>query len=255
MSQQTTKTELDPNSKHASGIVARARRQCVELLQGMRCRALILTEVSRRMYLRSASAVLGSLMCLAATHAHAYDVKEIGSFHIGGEEVVLSGLPERQLRFAANSPQMRVDPNGAFEVGQMYVQYVLLRSPKSPYPILMWHGGGLAGPTWETKPDGGEGWQNWFLRAGYDVYVSDAVERGRASWARYPEIYSVEPFFSDQIGSLGAVQVWSGWFIFEPTRSPQTVSEHCVSCRSDGSVREAAPSTLDDQRRTDPEGL
>ena len=60
----------------------------------------------------------------------------------------------------------------------MYVQYVLLRSPKSPYPILMWHGGGLAGPTWETKPDGGEGWQNWFLRAGYDVYVSDAVERG-----------------------------------------------------------------------------
>ena len=134
-------------------------------------------------------------MCLAATHAHAYDVKEIGSFHIGGEEVVLSGLPERQLRFAANSPQMRVDPNGAFEVGQMYVQYVLLRSPKSPYPILMWHGGGLAGPTWETKPDGGEGWQNWFLRAGYDVYVSDAVERGRASWARYPEIYSVEPFF------------------------------------------------------------
>jgi pimeloyl-ACP methyl ester carboxylesterase len=134
-------------------------------------------------------------MCLAAPNADAYDVKEIGSFHIGGEEVILSGLPERDLRFAANSPPMHVNPNGAFEVGQMYVQYVLLKSPKSPYPILMWHGGGLAGPTWETKPDGAEGWQSWFLHDGYDVYVSDAVERGRASWARYPEIYSVEPFF------------------------------------------------------------
>ena len=31
------------------------------------------------------------------------------------------------------------------------------------------------------------------MRAGYDTYVSDAVERGRASWARYPEINKVEP--------------------------------------------------------------
>jgi predicted esterase len=35
----------------------------------------------------------------------------------------------------------------------------------------------------------------YFLRQGHDVYVSDAVERGRASWARYPEIFKTEPFF------------------------------------------------------------
>ena len=35
----------------------------------------------------------------------------------------------------------------------------------------------------------------FFLRAGHDVYVSDAVERGRASWARYPEIFTSEPLF------------------------------------------------------------
>ena len=58
----------------------------------------------------------------------------------------------------------------------------------------MWHGGGLSGVTWETKPDGKPGWQNYFLKAGHDVYVSDAVERGRASWARYPEIFKTEPF-------------------------------------------------------------
>ena len=31
------------------------------------------------------------------------------------------------------------------------------------------------------------------MRAGYDTFVSDAVERGRASWARYPEINPGEP--------------------------------------------------------------
>jgi pimeloyl-ACP methyl ester carboxylesterase len=49
--------------------------------------------------------------------------------------------------------------------------------------------------TWETKPDGKPGWQMFFLRNGYDVYVVDAVERGRASWARYPEIFKSEPVF------------------------------------------------------------
>ena len=62
-------------------------------------------------------------------------------------------------------------------------------------PLLLWHGGGLTGVTWETKPDGKPGWQQFFLNAGYDVYVSDAVERGRASWARYPEIFKSEPLF------------------------------------------------------------
>ena len=33
---------------------------------------------------------------------------------------------------------------------QMYVQYTELAEPVCPYPILMWHGGGLTGVTWET---------------------------------------------------------------------------------------------------------
>ena len=77
----------------------------------------------------------------------------------------------------------------------MYVQYVKLAQPRARVPLLLWHGGGLSGVTWETKPDGKPGWQQFFLNAGYDVYVSDAVERGRASWARYPEIFKAEPMF------------------------------------------------------------
>ena len=124
-----------------------------------------------------------------------YGVSEVGSFHIGGRQVTLSGLPTKEIVFTAGAPPAKVDPNGEFAVEQMYVQYVKLAQPKARVPILLWHGGGLTGVTWETKPDGKPGWQQFFLNAGYDVYVSDAVERGRASWARYPEIFKSEPMF------------------------------------------------------------
>jgi hypothetical protein len=127
--------------------------------------------------------------------AQSLTVAEVGSFHVGGRSVSLTGLPTRDVVFTAGSAPIKVDPNGDFEVEQMYVQYVKLAQPKARYPLLLWHGGGLTGVTWETKPDGRPGWQMFFLRAGHDVYVSDAVERGRASWARYPEIFTSEPLF------------------------------------------------------------
>jgi pimeloyl-ACP methyl ester carboxylesterase len=133
---------------------------------------------------------------LAATPAAAdYLVKEVGSLHVGGRTETLSGLPSKDVVFSPGAPPIKVDPNGEFEVEQMYVQYVKLAQPKGKVPLLLWHGGGLSGVTWETKPDGKPGWQQFFLNAGYDTYVSDAVERGRASWARYPEIFKSEPMF------------------------------------------------------------
>jgi pimeloyl-ACP methyl ester carboxylesterase len=140
------------------------------------------------------AALLGG--CAAgADAAGGVEVTEIGSFHVGGRQVALSGLPNRELVFTAGGPPVRSDPNGEFEVEQMYVHYTKLSHPKARYPLLLWHGGGLSGVTWETKPDGQPGWQMFFLKAGHDTYVSDAVERGRASWARYPEVFATEPFF------------------------------------------------------------
>jgi pimeloyl-ACP methyl ester carboxylesterase len=122
-------------------------------------------------------------------------VKEVGSLHIGGRAVTLAGLPERDVVFSPGAPAIRVNPNGDFQVEQMYAQYVRLVDPKAKFPLLMMHGGGLTGVTYETKPDGKPGWQQYFLGAGHDVYVSDAVERGRASWARFPEVFKGEPMF------------------------------------------------------------
>ena len=125
----------------------------------------------------------------------ALSVKEIGSFHIGGGPVTLSGLPPRQLVLTQGMGVRAFPQDGDFETGQMYAQYIRLQAPRAKYPLLMWHGGGMTGTTWETKPDGGAGWQSWFLHAGHDVFVSDAVERGRAGWSRFPEVYPDEPHF------------------------------------------------------------
>jgi pimeloyl-ACP methyl ester carboxylesterase len=132
---------------------------------------------------------------LGACSTHTLQVADVGSFHVGGRAVTLSGLPQKELIFTPGAPPLKVDPNGDFEVESLYARYTLLANPKSQVPLLLWHGGGLSGVTFETKPDGAPGWENYFLHAGWSVYVSDAVERGRASWARYPEIFTSEPFF------------------------------------------------------------
>jgi len=140
-------------------------------------------------------AALAALTMICPPALADYMVKEVGSFHVGGRTAELSGMPTKDVVFSPGMPAIKVDPNGEFAVEQMYVQYVKLAQPKAKVPLLLWHGGGLTGVTWETKPDGKPGWQQFFLNAGYDVYVSEAVERGRASWARYPEIFKSEPMF------------------------------------------------------------
>ena len=127
-----------------------------------------------------------------------FTVKAIGGFHIGGRMAALSGLPVRTARITAGGPAIEIDPNGHFAIEQMYVQYTLLAEPSFPYPILLWHGGGQTGVTWEDTPDGRPGWQQRFLEEGFDVYCSDAVERGRASFAKSPEFFDGEPIFRSQ---------------------------------------------------------
>jgi len=165
------------------------------------------------------SRLLACAAVLALAACAGLEVKEVGSFHVGGQAETLSGLPKREVAILPGAPPVQVDPNGEFEVGQMYVQYVRLAQPKARYPLLMWHGSGLTGVTWETKPDGAPGWQMFFLEAGFDVFVSDAVERGRASWARYPEIFRSEPFFRPKQEAWELFRIGpAGTFAADPVR-------------------------------------
>lgn len=83
-----------------------------------------------------------------------------GSFHVGGRDFVVSGQPAREVRFTPNGQPARMDPNGTYLIGAMYAQYMIPAARCGRYLLLMWHGRGLTGVTWETTPDGREGWQH-----------------------------------------------------------------------------------------------
>ena len=121
-------------------------------------------------------------------------LRGMGSFHVGGRTVEIKGEPVRELVLSPGGMPLRFDPNGLHQVEAMYVQYFLPDRCKGQYPLLLWHGGGLTGVTYESTPDGREGWLNMFLRKGWDVYVSDAVERGRSGFAP-PSVWPDEPIF------------------------------------------------------------
>ena len=140
-------------------------------------------------------------------------MRALGSFHVGGGLVRLTGMPVRQLSSIRGGPTHTTDSDGELAAGQMYAQYVRLAEPRGRLPVLMWHGGGMSGVNWETTPDGRDGWQMLFLRAGLDVFVCDAVERARASWAPYPQVYTGEPFFRT------AREAWEVTFRFGPAGS------------------------------------
>lgn len=129
-----------------------------------------------------------------AQDAPPLELRGMGSFHHGGRIVEVAGKPTREVAIPGGAAQ-KTDPNGAFIVEQVYTQYFLPKTRRGKLPLLMWHGGGLTGATYETTPDGREGWLNLFVRKGWDVYVSDAVERGRSGFAP-PEVFAGEPVFA-----------------------------------------------------------
>ena len=109
-------------------------------------------------------------------------LRDMGSFHVGGRVVEITGQPIKEIVFTPGGVPAKMDPNGKYQVEQMYVQYFLPQNRKGKLPLLLWHGGGLTAVTYETKPDGSDGWLGYFIRKGWDTYISDAVERGRAGW-------------------------------------------------------------------------
>lgn len=62
-----------------------------------------------------------------------------------------------------------------------------------PYPLVFLHGAGQSANTWGTTPDGREGFQNYFLRNQYSVYLVDQPRRGRAGQSTVPTEITAAP--------------------------------------------------------------
>lgn len=94
-----------------------------------------------------------------------------GSFTAGGTVVTAPGTLD-------NSKPL--DPSGQTLHGDH--AYVFYQKPvkAKKNAIVFLHGAGQFGKTWETTPDGRDGFQNIFLEKGYATYVVDQPRRGRA---------------------------------------------------------------------------
>lgn len=136
-------------------------------------------------------------------------LRDMGSFHVGGRIAVVSGKPVTEVRRTPGGPPTKVDPNGAYQVEHAYVQYFLPAKRRGAVPLLLWHGGGLTGASFETTPDGRPGWLNYFIGQGWDTYNADAVERGRAGFAP-PEVFSTSPIFLTKTDPFERFRIGAG---------------------------------------------
>ena len=74
---------------------------------------------------------------------------------------------------------------------QMYVEYMVPREVRHPFAIVMVHGGGGQGLDWMSTPDGRPGWSDYFVQAGYRVYVVDRPGHGRSPY--HPDLQGPFP--------------------------------------------------------------
>jgi hypothetical protein len=103
-------------------------------------------------------------------------IREQGSFAAGGTVVTNPGTFD----------PVKMSPEGqTFHGDHAYVFYQIPVNA-CKLPLVLWHGIGQFSKTWETTPDGREGYQNIFLRRGFGVYVIDQPRRGNAGRSTQP---------------------------------------------------------------------
>ena len=69
----------------------------------------------------------GLLLALATTSTLAQTkepiaLRDLGSFHVGGRLIEITGQPIKEVTFTPGGVPAKVDPNGRYQVEQMYVQ-------------------------------------------------------------------------------------------------------------------------------------
>lgn len=164
-------------------------------------------------------AALALSSCAAAPQGTATGplvVQEQGSFAVGGTVITNAGT--------FNS--LKPGPEGqTYHGDHAYVFYQVPVKPRR-LPLVMWHGAGQSSKTWETTPDGREGYQNIFLRRGFSVYLIDQPRRGRAGRGTVP--LSLTPTADEQQWfNQFRLGVWPDLFSgVQFSRDPQALDQY-----------------------------
>lgn len=142
-------------------------------------------------------------------------VEKQGSFAVGGTVVKTPGTYDNNKPTATGQ---------SFHGDHLYAFYQVPQNAKAR-PIVMLHGAFQSGRSWETTPDGREGFQTLFLRQGYPVYLVDQPRRGRAGNSTVATTIEPIPYdqlFFDQF-RLGA---WPNYFDgVQFDRNPETLNQ------------------------------
>ena len=96
---------------------------------------------------------------------------EQGSFFVGGTVIQADGV------YSTENPMSH--EGQTFHGDHAYVSYQIPVNARR-LPLVFLHGAGQSGKTWESTPDGREGFGTLFLRRGFATYLLDQPRRGRA---------------------------------------------------------------------------
>ncbi len=111
-------------------------------------------------------------------------IKEQGSFTVGGTVVTSPGTFD-PIKDGAFNPANQSSEGQTLHGDHAYVFYQIPANA-AELPLVFWHGHGQSAKTWETTPDGREGYQTIFLRRRFPVYLIDQPRRGRAARSTKP---------------------------------------------------------------------
>lgn len=129
-------------------------------------------------------------------------IKEQGSFTVGGSVMQMPGEYDG-TKFDNFKPY----PEGQTYHGDHAYVFYQIPDDAQKYPLVFLHGAGQSSKTWETTPDGREGFQTVFLRRGFSTYLIDQPRRGRAG--RSMVASAIEPMADEQMWyEIFRIGVW-----------------------------------------------
>ena len=128
-------------------------------------------------------------------------IQEQGSFAVGGTVITNPGIFD---------PYKPTPAGQTFRGDHAYVFYQVPVNARK-FPLVMWHGIGQFSKTWETTPDGREGYQNIFLRRRFGVYILDQPRRGDAGRSTVAATITPTPDEQQWFG-IFRVGIWPDYF-------------------------------------------
>jgi hypothetical protein len=145
----------------------------------------------------------------ATSTSPALVIQEQGSFAVGGTVVTAPGTFDPIAQGSYNPAG--ADPRGQTLHGDHTYVFYQVPAKARRLPLVFWHGHGQSGKTWETTPDGREGFQSIFLHRRYPVYLLDQPRRGRAARSTQPGTIPATP--DDQLWfGIFRLGVWPDFY-------------------------------------------